>query len=207
MSIDVSKPNFIVVDGIDGVGKSLLVKNISKYLDNKNLISSVTHVVESTHMAMEIKKYLKCSDAKNASATSLAFLFCAAINDVIEKVIEPAQARGEIIISDRYTMSTRVYQSDSKYIDKVCEIIDSILTPDIVFVLDAPPSIIRKRATARGYDNDVTESMDVDVINERRKKYAGLARLYSKDTYMIDASGTPEDVTQRVYDILDTYYR
>lgn len=207
MSSDSCKPNFIVVDGIDGVGKSLLVENIGKYLVNKELISRVVHIVESTHLASEIKKYLKCTDAKTASATSLAFLFCAAISDVIEKVIQPAHNNGEIIISDRYTMSTRVYQSESKYIDKVCDIIDSIMSPDITFVLDAPPSVIRQRATLRGADGDVTESIDTHVINERRKKYAGLARLSNKDTYIIDASGTPEDVTKRVYDILDTYYR
>lgn len=202
-----NKPNFIVVDGIDGVGKSLLVEAIDRYLTNQTLITKVVHIVESTHLASEVKRYLKCSDAPQASATTLALLFCSAINDVIERVIEPAQLNGEVVIADRYTMSTRVYQADSRYVDTICDIIDSVLTPDITFVLDAPPAILKERMDVRGPDGDVTESNCDILINQRRKDYARLARSASRDTYMIDASGTPEDVAQRVFDILDTYYR
>lgn len=201
------KPTFIVIDGIDGAGKSLLVEAMRAYFLNKKLESKVVHVVESTYLAGEVKRYLKGEDVKCASATTLSFLFAAAINDVVERVIEPAQLTGEIIISDRYTMSTRVYQAESKYVDTVCDIIDSILTPDITFVLDAPPSILKSRMGVRGSDGDLTESICDTTINNRRKQYARLARVANKDTYVIDASGSPDDVSQQVFDILNTYYR
>lgn len=201
-----NKPNFIVVDGIDGAGKSALVEGLSSYFFNKNLKSKVVHIVESTYLASEVKKYLKTDDAKQASATTLGFLFGAAINDIVEKVIEPAQLAGDVIISDRYTMSTRVYQADSKYIDTICDIVESVLMPDITFVLDAPPSILKQRMSIRGSDNDVTESVCDETINNRRKAYARLARVANKDTYIIDASGTQEDVIQQVYAILNQYY-
>ena len=206
MSNVIDTPRFIVVDGIDGVGKSLLVNNIQLYLANKKYDSQIVHVVESTPLAANVKAILKSTEVIGLSATTLGLLFSAAISDVIEKVIQPAQQKGQIIISDRYTMSTRVYQSDSDYIEKICDIIDSLMTPDITFVLDAPPEIIQARVGVRGSDGDVTESICDEEINKRRMSYAKLANLSNKDTYIIDASGTPEDVLQRVKEILDTYY-
>lgn len=200
-------PNFIVVDGIDGVGKSLLVESIEGYFERLSLTAKVVHIVESTPLAAQVKQYLKCADVKYASATTLALLFCSGINDVIERVIEPAQLSGQIVIADRYTMSTRVYQSESRHVDRICDIIDSVLTPDVTFVLDAPPGVLKNRMGIRGSDGDITESNCDVIINQRRKNYARLARNASRDTYMIDASGTSDDVRQRVFDILDTYYR
>lgn len=207
MSNVINLPKFIVVDGIDGVGKSLLVNNIQSYLTDKEYDSRIVHVVESTPLAASVKATLKSADAGALSATTLGLLFSAAISDVIEKVIQPAHEKGQIIISDRYTMSTRVYQSDSDYIEKICDIVDSLLIPDITFVLDAPPEVIQARVGNRGSDGDVTESICDKEINKRRMAYAKLANLYDKDTYIIDASGSPEDVLSRVKEILDTYYR
>lgn len=206
MSINMGSPNFIVVDGIDGVGKSTIVCGIEDYLLNKSKKPNIVHVVESTFLSSEVKRYLKSNDVKQTSATTLGFLFCAAINDVIERIIIPSMAAKEIIICDRYTLSTRVYQENSHYIDTMCNIIDSTLMPDITFILDAPPEIIRERMLARTDDGDITETIDVDIVNHRRMAYVAQARRLGANAYLIDASCDVNTVLGKIYKILDTYY-
>lgn len=200
------RPNFITVEGIDGVGKSTAVDTMAKYIESMGLNTVVVRQNKDTYLAKEIRKFISCDEALTTSPTTFAFLFCASINDSIEKLIEPAHLNGKIVISDRYTMSTRVYQHESKYIDKVCGIIENQLTPDVTFVLDAPPSVVKARILNRNEATDVIESVDDDILNIRRKGFVRHARRSGKNTYIIDASGTQEWVAEQIIDILDTYF-
>lgn len=201
------KPNFITVEGIDGVGKSTIVDLIDNYLDSLGYNTQVVRQNRDTHLAMKVRNYLSCEDAKETSPTTFAFLFCASINDTIEKVIEPAHLSGKIVISDRYTLSTRVYQRESKYINMVCDIIENQLTPDLIFVLDAPPAVVQARITLRNEGGDVMESVNTDVLNERRKEFLRLSRKRGLNTYHIDASGSQDSVVEQVTRIINKYYR
>lgn len=200
------KPNFITVEGIDGVGKSTAVKVMADYIEEIGHNVEIVRQTRDTHLGQQIRKYISCEEAKDTSPTTFALLFCASINDSIEKQIEPAHLSGKIVISDRYTMSTRVYQHESKYIDMVCDIIENQLIPDLIFVLDAPPSVVKKRINKRNDVKDVLESIDCDVLNIRRKGFIRNARASGKNTYVIDASGSEESVAEQITTILDKYY-
>jgi dTMP kinase len=200
------KPNFITVEGIDGVGKSTVVNAMADYLDSLNYNTKIVRLLKDTPLSKKIRSFLSCSDAQDVSPTTFAFLFCASINDAIEKLIEPAHLCGKIVISDRYTLSTRVYQRESKYIGMVCDIIENQLTPDLIFVLDAPPNVVQSRIDVRNEDSDVMESVSTDVLNERRKEFLRLSRSYGSCVYRIDASGTMDQVSEQVISILEGYY-
>lgn len=200
------RPNFITVEGIDGVGKSTVVATIAEYLNSIKLNTAIVRQNKDTVLARKVREFISCPEAYNTSPTTFALLFAASINDSIEKIIEPAHLAGKVVISDRYTMSTRVYQSGSKYIDKVCDIIENQLLPDLTFVLDAPPSIVTARITERDEMTDALESANDDVLNERRKGFLKLARQQHKNTYTIDASGSQESVAEQIIKILVTYY-
>lgn len=199
-------PNFITVEGIDGVGKSTAVAAMQTYLESVNLNVQVVRQNKDTPLARKIRAFISCDDAFDTSPTTFAFLFCASINDSIEKLIEPAHMNGKIVISDRYTMSTRVYQHESKYIDKVCDIIENQLMPDLIFVLDAPPDIVTARILKRNEVTDAIESTDDDVLNNRRKGFMRHARINGKNTHVIDASGTAEYVAEQIINVLKRYY-
>lgn len=200
------RPNFITVEGIDGVGKSSLVASISDYIEGLGLNVKVVRQNKDTPLGLKVRKFLSCDVATDVSDTTYAFLFCASINDVIEKIIQPAHLNGMVVISDRYTMSTRVYQRDSKHVSKVCDIIESQLLPDIVFVLDAPPSIVKSRISARNLGGDAMETVSDEVLNSRRKEFLRLSREYGPDVHRIDASMSQEEVAELVIDILDGYF-
>ena len=200
------RPNFITVEGIDGVGKSTVVDLMDEYLNDLGYNTQIVRPVKDTPLSLKVRNFLSCEDAKNISPTTFAFLFCATINDVIEKIIEPAHLNGKIVISDRYTLSTRVYQRESKYISMVCDIVENQLTPDLIFVLDAPPDVVQERITARGEGDDVMESVSPDILNERRKEFLRLSRARGANTYRIDASGSQDSVTEQILRILDRHY-
>lgn len=205
MNRNIRKPNFITVEGIDGVGKSTVVTMMSEYLNSLKYNTVIVRQNRDTPLGMKVRKFLSHEAARDISPTTFAFLFSATINDTIEKVIIPAHANGKIVISDRFTLSTRVYQRASKYISPICDIIESQLTPDIIFILDAPPVVVQARITKRDEGGDVMESVDTNVMNERRMEFLRLGRSRS-NVYRIDTSCSQEKVAEQIVNILNTYY-
>lgn len=200
------RPNFITVEGIDGVGKSTVVATIADYLNDIDINTQIVRQNKDTVLARKVREFISCKEAYDTSSTTFALLFAASINDSIEKIIEPAHLSGKVVISDRYTMSTRVYQRDSKYIDKICDILENQLMPDLIFVLDAPPSVVKARIIERDEETDALESADDEKLNGRRKEFLKIARTHVKNTYTIDASGTQESVAEQIVKILSSYY-
>lgn len=200
------RPNFITVEGIDGVGKSTVVATIAEYLNGVKINTQIVRQNKDTVLARKVREFISCKEAYDTSTTTFALLFAASINDSIERIIDPAHLNGKVVISDRYTMSTRVYQRDSKYVDRICDILENQLMPDLIFVLDAPPNIVKARISERAESTDALESADDEKLNDRRKEFLKIARTYSKNTYTIDASGTQESVAEQIIKILATYY-
>lgn len=200
------RPNFITVEGIDGVGKSTVVATIAEYLNGVKINTQIVRQNKDTVLARKVREFISCKEAYDTSTTTFALLFAASINDSIERIIDPAHLNGKVVISDRYTMSTRVYQRDSKYVDRICDILENQLMPDLIFVLDAPPNIVKARISERAESTDALESADDEKLNDRRKEFLKIARTHSKNTYTIDASGTQESVAEQIIKILATYY-
>lgn len=200
------RPNFITVEGIDGVGKSTVVATIAEYLNGVKINTQIVRQNKDTVLARKVREFISCDEAYDTSSNTFALLFAASINDSIERIIDPAHLNGKVVISDRYTMSTRVYQRDSKYVDRICDILENQLMPDIIFVLDAPPNIVKARISERAESTDALESADDEKLNDRRKEFLKIARTHSKNTYTIDASGTQESVAEQIIKILATYY-
>lgn len=201
-------PNFITIEGVDGVGKSTVVGVIADYLESKTHKVTIVRQNRDTLIGANVRCFISTPEASRTSATTFALLMAASINDTIENIIEPAHMLGHIVISDRYTMSTRVYQKDSHYIDTICNIVEVQLSPDITFVLDATPDVINQRVTERNELTDVMESqgMCIDVLNHRRREFLRQARKHS-NTYIIDASSDRKTVNEQIIKILSKYYK
>lgn len=200
-------PNFITVEGIDGVGKSTAVSVIESHLNCLNRNTKVVRQNRDTNLGKLVRSFIGDNENIVVSDTTFALLHSASIHDVIDQIIEPAHLCGKVVISDRYTLSTRVYQAGSKHVDRVCDIIESTLSPDIIFLLDAPPSIVNARIVSRQEDTDIMENVPVSLLNDRRKEFMRLSRIRSNRVHVIDASGDPSDVAEQIISILDNYYR
>ncbi|QNL18722.1 dTMP kinase [Hyphobacterium sp. CCMP332] len=101
---------FVTLEGGEGAGKSTLARALQAELIRRGREVVLTREPGGTLGAEEIRALLVKGDTERWSAMTEALLFYAARVDHVEKVIQPAIARGAIVISDRFADSTMAYQ-------------------------------------------------------------------------------------------------
>ncbi|MDP2306909.1 MAG: dTMP kinase [Pseudomonadota bacterium] len=127
----------------------------------------------------------------------LPYLFAADRRDHLDRVVLPALARGAVVISDRYALSSLAYQSAALGLDKVAALNADFPAPDLTVLLDLPPAECLARIDARGATRERFETLP--RLEQIAAAYeAGLLRLPTWRVARIDASGTPDEVAARV---------
>ncbi|GAB5489475.1 MAG: hypothetical protein Pars2KO_30450 [Parasphingorhabdus sp.] len=133
-----------------------------------------------------------------------ALLFAAARAEHCAKLIEPALASGDWVISDRFLDSSRAYQSvsgiltDSDIMD-LHQIGSSGLLPDRTYILDLPEEIAAKRAEARDRGNsDRIGGRDSAYHRAVITNFRNYAELEPERVHLIDASDSPENITANI---------
>jgi|SRR6056297_935117 len=148
---------FLVLDGIDGCGKSSQSRMVSKYFKDKGYKTHIT--AEPTNM--EIGKILRKSLKNEHTPTALDALLFAAdrIDHCIHEII-PLLEKGYLVISDRYRDSSYIYQTiqgkkrdEDITMDWVKTINNKSLNPDLTIILDLKPEIALNRRIKENSEN------------------------------------------------------
>ena len=105
-----TRGKFITLEGGEGVGKSTQAALLADALRAREITVVVTREPGGTSGAEAIRALLMTGDEDRWSARAETLLFAAARADHVEKVIRPAQDRGDWVICDRVIDSTRAYQ-------------------------------------------------------------------------------------------------
>lgn len=128
------KGKFIVIEGIDGCGKTTLSNNLYKYIKEKNDNALLIREPGSTVIGENIRKFIFST---NINPRTEALLFTAARSELLEKTIIPTLNKGINVICDRYYYSTIVYQGIVKNVDLdyLYKINSFVLEPDLVIYL------------------------------------------------------------------------
>ncbi|QCI20489.1 dTMP kinase [Buchnera aphidicola (Brachycaudus cardui)] len=171
------KNKFIVVEGLEGAGKtnaSIYIKNILNKYNIKNII--LVRQPGSTPIAEEIRKLIKnkFDSDELIKETELLLMYAARIQ-LVEKIIKPALKNGMWVISDRHDLSSIAYQGGGLGIKK--KIISTLkhlflkdFVPDLTIYLDVSPRIGLKRALNRN-SLDLIECRNLDFFKKTRKFY------------------------------------
>lgn len=161
------KGKLIVIEGIDGSGKSTCAKNLAEKLNSINIKTIYTFEPTHSHYGAKLRDGMLSEDL---DAEEELLLFVKDRKEHIEYMIKPALEEGYFIILDRYFYSSIAYQG-AKGID-INRIInmhkDFIINPDIVFIFHLPIDIalnriISKRGIADRFENE-TYLKKVDKI-------------------------------------------
>lgn len=146
---------FFVIDGCDGSGKSSLCRGIAAELERRQHSYNVVLSREPGGTQVgELIRGLLCDPeytAEPLSAESELALFCAARAQHVSRIIGPALAKPEqVVICDRYTDSTRVYQGllqglSSEDVEWMIQWTTKGLSPRLTFVLDGKAQVFRER--------------------------------------------------------------
>ena len=201
-----AKGIFITLEGIEGVGKTTQVDYLGEALRQRGHTVTITREPGGTSVGESIRNILLNSlDLDISDETELLLIFAARAQH-IARVIEPALARGEVVICDRFTDASFAYQGGGRGIadEKIQLLKDWVqksLSPDLTLLLDAPVEIGMERADKRG-ELDRFESEDLRFFESIREKYLELAREETDRIVVIDASSDMENVQDQVDRVL-----
>ncbi len=190
---------FIVVEGIDGSGKSTLCRAVAEELRSLGLDVELT--AEPTHEG--IGALIRSGAAGRISQRAESLLFIADRYEHTDGIRRSVDS-GKVVICDRYYASTIAYQSakldgdsaDTDWLISLCE--PFVQEPDAVILLDLDPHDSMRRVGARGEEESKFERMD--FLEQVRGTYLSLAERYGYE--VVDASRPVDEVREEVLTII-----
>lgn len=180
------KNKFIVIEGLEGAGKTnacICIKKILNQYNIKNII--LVRQPGSTPIAEEIRKLIqKKFDTDNFIKETELLLMYAARIQLIETIIKPALKNGKWVICDRHDLSSLAYQGGGLGIKKtiITQLKNLFLKdfiPDLTIYLDISPKIGLKRALQRS-PLDQIENRSLNFFKKARKIYLKNIKLNQK---------------------------
>jgi dTMP kinase len=197
-------PRFITLEGGEGVGKSTQLKALQAALAQRGVDCVVTREPGGSEGAEAIRALLLSGDEARWSAESEALLFATARADHVEKTIRPALSQRKWVLSDRFLDSSLAYQGGAGGlgIERVRDLYrfacgDFLPDRTLVLILDEGA----ERARARDADGaDRIGGRSAEYHHKVETAFRIIAAEEPERVRLIDASGTPEQVTQRLLD-------
>lgn len=197
---------FITIEGGEGVGKSTQIAALRTFLEEGGKRVVVTREPGGTPRAERIRELLLETSQEPMSPTAELLLMFAARATHIANVIEPALARGDWIVCDRFTDATYAYQGagrgmDSQRIATLEQLVQGDLRPDLTLLLDVSLDVSAARARDRNAASgtaDRFEQEQRDFFERVRGAYLARARAEAKRFVVIDAGAARDEVATAI---------
>lgn len=202
---------FIVIEGMEGAGKSSAINVITSLLNENQIEYTQTREPGGTPLAEQLRDIVKSAKHEETltQETELLLMY-ASRSQLLANVIQPALNKGLWVVGDRHDLSSRAYQGGGRKIsDSVMNTIADVtlrgFKPDLTLYLDIDPKIGLSRARARG-ELDRIELEQFDFFERVHAKYLELA---SSDNSIktIDASQPMEKVHQDIHQVLGEFIK
>lgn len=196
---------FISLEGIDGSGKSTQAARLADHLRAQGRTVVLTREPGGSDGAEAIRRLLVEGDPARWSPVTELLLFNAARRDHLERVIVPALARGDWVVSDRFADSTRVYQGtrggDRAMVDALHALVIG-REPDLTILIDMNPEEALRRGLARASGEDRFEEFGLAFQRMLRDGFLTLARAAPDRIRVVDGAADPDIVAGRIRALL-----
>ena len=178
--------NYLAFEGIDGSGKSSLIKRLSAVLSNQQIENKIVREPGGTKVGEGVRELLLSHDY-DVDALTEALLFCSQRSQLIAEVIKPEVNKGIKILSDRSAYSSVAYQGVGRGLGETIYQLNDISVnsfwPEKVVLLDIDPKISLSRQKVA----DRIGSDKVDFFNKVREGYLRLADEFDNNFLIINA--------------------
>ncbi len=205
---------FITFEGIEGSGKTTQLRQLDKHLQALGYQTLVTREPGGCSISDIIRALLLDPENSNMASRTELLLYSAARAQHVVECIEPALKAGKVVLCDRYSDATTVYQGAGRGLDlKQLEAINNFatkgLTPDLTLLLDYPAEAGLQRARSRNnIDQMETEGrFELEAISFHRRIREGYLALANKQERfrVIDALGDMVSVARRITTVVDRF--
>ncbi|HHR6080129.1 TPA: dTMP kinase [Providencia alcalifaciens] len=204
------KNQFIVIEGLEGAGKTTAINTVVDTLKQAGIHDMVfTREPGGTPLAEKLRELIKqgIEGDRVTDKAELLMLYAARVQ-LVDTVIKPALAAGKWVIGDRHDLSSQAYQGGGREIDRhlMASLRDLVLgefKPALTLYLDLPPELGLQRARSRG-ELDRIEKESLAFFERTRARYLELAAA-DESILTIDASQNIEQVQADIRSTLLTW--
>ena len=191
---------FVVFEGIEGSGKSTQARMLSEWLAARGVPHGRVREPGGTPVGEEIRRLILESDHLPARAELFLALAARALH--VDEVLAPALAAGEVVVADRYELSTFAYQGYGRglpleEVRRMNELATGGLSPDVTLLLEVPVAVGEARRREAGRGADRIEGAGPAFHARVAEAYALLAETEPR-VERVDATADPEQVHAEV---------
>ena len=205
---------FIVLDGPDGSGKSTQLRLLAESLAVQQIDALSTIDPGGTAIGQRIREILLSNSLKRMDVRCETFLFMASRAQLIGEVIGPAIRSGRVVLCDRFISATCAYQgAGGVEVERILELGRYAVRdtwPNLTLIIDVPAEEGLRRVQGRmGHPDrtasppDAMESRPLTYHQKVRELFLSLPGRYPGRVELIDGSGAPEQVRERVMEIIN----
>lgn len=202
-------PFFLVLEGIDGSGTTTQAQNLEEIFRARGFNVFRTHEPSPGPVGQYIRQMLT-GRQEALDPLSMALLFTADRMDHLKRMIVPAIGRGDIVICDRYDLSSLIYQSETFAMPHVIlpwlvDLNSRALRPDLTIVLDVSAEMAQARRMKRGQEAELFEVPELQV--RLAACYRRAQDYVPKDQLVVmSGAGTPQSVEDDLLTLLELRY-
>jgi dTMP kinase len=194
---------FITFEGGEGSGKTVQTRVLHRKLIRLSVPVTLAHEPGGTPLGDRISRVLKWAREIDISPIGELLLFNASRAQLLDEVVKPELMSGKVVICDRYTDSTVVYQGygrglDMEVIRKINDIATGGLVPDLAVLLDisVEEGFARKGVSVR----DRFEQEDISFHRRVRDGYLKLAEVEPERWLVIDATQSQKRIADIIWE-------
>ncbi len=196
-----NKCRFIVLEGVEGAGKSRQCAMLADALNGMNIPTVLTREPGGAELAEKLRSLL-LDPAYSPDAVTELYLYSAARRDHLNRIVFPALDSGKTVICDRFIYSTLAYQGYGRGLDLdfIREVNARTIEPlkiDLALFLDLPPELGFKRKGGA----DKTDRLERESLEFFERVYGGFNDMCNNgELVRIDASGEKQQTAQYISD-------
>jgi dTMP kinase len=193
---------FLAFEGVEGAGKSTQARLLAQHLRAAGKDVVLAREPGSTPLGEKVRDLVLQDAGLHVPPRSELFLMLAARAAFVEQVVLPGLVRRQVVIADRFELSTLAYQGagrglDLREISRCNAVATDGITPSATLLLELPPEEGLRRQVAAAKRPDRLESEARDFHHRVARGYSELAG-HIEGLVRVDATGTVEEVQRRV---------